>query len=256
MHAGRGQHIAAAISPGHALGAQAYHGEVRGAAANVHHQHQRLAVDALLVVQRGGDGLELKTHVLEPCRQRGLAQRVLSLLIARGVAIHKMHRPPHHHPPGHAPQRVTGLLRQHPQEEADDVLVADHLVVYRRLVLQQRTAQQALERAHQPPFGTRQVLRHRIAPKVRALVFRVEEQRRGQRRRIPLQRHHPRRPSTLAHRHRGIGSAKVDTKRDVLQKGHGRRGRETTRNAARGGWRQARRTRTAGLQGATQALRA
>ena len=66
-------------------------------------------------------------------------------LAALGIAVHKMHRPPHHHPGRHAAQLIARLLHQHAQEEADDVLVAHHLVVHRRLVLQQRTTEQALE---------------------------------------------------------------------------------------------------------------
>jgi hypothetical protein len=79
-------------------------------------------------------------------------------------------------------------LGQHAQEQADDVLVAHQRVVHRRLVLQQRTAQQAFERAHQAPFGARQVLRNGIAPKVRAMVFGIEEQRCGQGVVLALQR--------------------------------------------------------------------
>jgi hypothetical protein len=229
VHAGGGQHVTAAVLPPAALGGEPHDGEIRRAAADVHHQHHRLVRDALLVVQRGGDGLQLERHFGKPGIQRRLAQRLLRLLVTIGIPVHEVHRAPHHHPARHAAQPVACLLRQHAQEEADDVLVTHQLVVHRRLVLKQRTAQQAFERAHQTPFGPLQVLRHRIAPEVGCVVLRVEEQRRRQRRCRPLERHHARRPASHAHCHGRVGRAEVDAQGGVLQ-GGGHGGDEQTKN--------------------------
>ena len=220
MHAGGGQHIAQAVSAPHAAGAQAHHGEVRGAPANVHHQHHCLVVNALFVVQRRRNRLGLEGDVFKACIHSGLAQRIFGLLIAHGVIIHKMHRAAHHHTPRHTAQIGLRLLGQHAQEQADDVLVADQLLVHRRLVLQQRAAQQAFERTHQPAFGAFQVLRNRIPPKVRAVLFRVEEQGGGQGAGIAFERNHARCALPLAHGHGRVGGTEVDAEGDVLQESH------------------------------------
>ena len=193
MHASGGQNVAGAVGAGPALGPQAHHGEIRGAAANVHHQHQRFALDALFVIQRCGNGLQLERNVYKPSIQRRLPQGIFGLLVAHGIAIHKMHGAPQQHPARHTAQRFARRLGQHAQEQADDVLVAHQRVVHRRLVLQQRTAQQAFERAHQAPFGARQILRNGIAPVVRAMVFGIEEQRCRQGVVLALQAQHARR---------------------------------------------------------------
>jgi len=114
----------------------------------------------------------------------------------------------------HVRGRGTGLrLRargQLGQEGGDDVLEADGLAVDLGFFQQQRAAQQAFERAHQPAFGARQVLRHGIAPKVRAVVFRIEKQRRGHGQRIAFQRQRLGQPTVLPPGHGGIGGAEVD----------------------------------------------
>ena len=131
-----------------------------------------------------------------------------------------MHRAAHHHTPRHTAKIGLRLLGQHAQEQADDVLVADQLLVHRRLVLQQRAAQQAFERTHQAAFRALQVLRNRIPPKVRAVLFRVEEQGGGQGAGIAFERNHARCALPLAHGHGRVGGTEVDAEGDVLQESH------------------------------------
>ena len=129
VHAAGGQHVVPAVGQAHALRPQAHHGEVRGAAAHVHHQHGLFAVQAALVVQGRRDGFELKSHFCKPDRLRRLLQRRLRQRVARRVVVHKMHGPAHHHARGRAAQAVRGTLAQRGQKGGDDVLKADLPVV-------------------------------------------------------------------------------------------------------------------------------
>jgi len=179
VHAGGGQHIAGAVGQHHALRAQAHHGEVRCTATQVHHKHQALSREAPLVVQRRRNRLQLKRHLVKPDRLRRLLQRGLRQRVTLRVVVHKMHRPAHHHTGGRFAQRVGGAFAQRVQKGGHDVQKAHLLAVHLGFFHQQRTAQQAFERAHEPALGAAQVLRHGIAPEVCLVVFSVVKHRRG-----------------------------------------------------------------------------
>ncbi|MDT4878939.1 hypothetical protein FQZ97_1145770 [compost metagenome] len=97
VHTGGGQHVTRAVSQLHALRAQPHHGEIGRATPQVHHQHHALALQPPLVVQRGGNRLQLKRHLPETHGLRGLQQGVLRQRVALQVIVDKMHRPAHDH---------------------------------------------------------------------------------------------------------------------------------------------------------------
>ena len=145
VHAGGGQHVARTVGLRHALRPQSHHGEVGRAAADVHHQHQRLLRQPPLVVQRSGDGLELEGNVPEAGGLRSLQQRLLGLRVACGVVVDKVHWPAQHHAFGRMAQCPRGALVQLGQVGGDDVQKAHRPVVDDGAFLDERTAQQALE---------------------------------------------------------------------------------------------------------------
>ena len=221
VHAAGGQHVVQAIGQAHALRPQAHHGEVGGAAAHVHHQHRLLAVQAALVVQGCGDGLQLKSHFFKPDRLRRLLQRRLRQRVARRVVVHKMHGPAHHHARGRAAQAVRGTLAQRGQKGGDDVLKADLPVVDLGRFQQQRAAQEAFERAHQSPLGAFQVVRHGVAAKVGAQVFAVVEHGCWHGQRLAFERNQARSTAGRGPRHSRIGGAEIDAERARWGKSHG-----------------------------------
>ena len=222
VHARGGEDVLRTVPFACVLRAQAHHGEVRRTAANVHHQNAGLFAQALLIVQRCRNGLQLESHFLETCRVRGSFQRSLCLRITLGVSIHKVHGAAQHHTLRHAAHVLLRLLSHVLEEDGNDVLVTHQLAVHCRLVLQQAAAQQAFERAHQAAFFARQVLPHRITAVVRAVVFVVKEQRRGHGRCLAFQRHQLCALPGGAPCHGGVGSTKVNTQRGVRKNVHAR----------------------------------
>ena len=220
MHAGGGQHILAAVGQAHAIRTQAQDREVRGTAPQVDHQHQALARQAALVVQRGGNRLELERHLVKPDRARRLQQGLLGQGIALGVVIDEMHRPPHHHAPGCCAQGLAGALTQHPQESRDDVEEADRAVVDDGGLEQQRTAQQAFQRAHQPALGAAQVMCQRIAAEMGAALLGVVEHggRHGQR--LAFERNQTGQALVVGPGHGRVGSTEVDAERALKRRSH------------------------------------
>ncbi len=246
VHAAGGQDVVAAIAAAGLLRAQAHDGEVGGTAADVHHQHHGFLREALLVVQRGGNGLHLEIHFAQACGARGIGQGLLRLAVALGMVVHEMHGPAQHHALGQAAvQRGTRPVGHAAQEQADDVLVAHELVVHRRLFLQQRTAQQAFEGAHEPARLAVQVLGHGVAPEMGAVLVRMEEQRRGHAAGIALQRQQACGLAGGAPGHGGVGGTEIYAQRGRSGSSrHGKQrraaaplkgGRGCNENAHRGG---------------------
>jgi hypothetical protein len=104
-----------------------------------------------LVVQRRGDGLELEGHLLEAHLARGGFQRRLGLGVARRVVVDEEHRPAQHR----ARDGVAGLALGQGLEVAQvagDDLQKGHRMALAQVgaLLDQRGAQHALHRAHQP----------------------------------------------------------------------------------------------------------
>ena len=179
MHTAGSQNVLRAICLVHVLRAQTHHGEVRSTTANVHDQHNRLFAQTLLIVQRCGNGFELKADLTQTRGLRRRCKRLLRLAITLGVSIDKVHWTAQHHALRQlAIQRSTCLICNALEKNGNDVLVTDQLVVHRRLLLQQGATQQAFERTHQAPLFALQVLRHGITAKVCAVLFGVEKYRR------------------------------------------------------------------------------
>ena len=231
VHAAGGQDVVAAVAAAGLLGPQAHDGEVGGTAADVHHQHHGFLREALLVVQRGGDGLHLEIHFAQACGARGVGQGLLGLAVALGMVIHEVHGPAQHHALGQAPvQRGTRPVGHAAKEQSDHILVADQLVVHGRLFLQQRAAQQALERAHEPARLAIQVLGHGVAPEMRAVLIRMEEQRRGHAAGIAFQRQQACGLAGHAPGHGGVGGTEIYAQRG--RRGSSRHGKRRRATAA------------------------
>jgi hypothetical protein len=121
-HAGVGEHIGAAICARVPLGTETHNREIRRAAAHVDDERDFLSPHALLIVEGGSDGLELKRHVRKADGAGDVAQRVLSLAVARRVAVDKMHGSPVHNvgerahqpPPRPAPSQARDSRRSPP----------------------------------------------------------------------------------------------------------------------------------------------
>ena len=92
VHPVVGEDVVLAIEPGCALRPDAHHREVRGAAADVGHQHQLLARHGPFVVEGGGDRLVLELQLLEPHRTRRRLERRLRLRVAGRIVVHEEHR--------------------------------------------------------------------------------------------------------------------------------------------------------------------
>ena len=188
VHTRGGQNVRAAIGLLPALWPQAHHRKVRGTTPQVHHQHGALFRQALFVVQRGRNRFQLKRHLVKTHRLHGLAQGGFGLCIALRVVVHKMHGPAHHHAARCAAQVQCSAFTQSGQKGADDVLKTDLLVLDLRGLQEQRAAQQAFERAHQPAFSAFHVMPDGIPPKVGGLVFGVVEHGGGHGQGLALQR--------------------------------------------------------------------
>ena len=222
VHAACGQHVVGPVAAAAgALRPQAHHREVGRAATNVGHQHQAFALDAALVVKRCGNGLQLKADVAQACGLGGIQQHLLRQCIAFGVVVHKVHGAAQHHVAGGLAGLALGTFMQLGQKRRNDFLVAHGLAVDLGFLQQQRTAQQAFERAHQPPLGARQVLRHGISAKVGAAVLRIEKDGRGQRRGSALQLQRAHLVPFGAPCCRRVGSAKVNAQGGGVNGAHG-----------------------------------
>ena len=73
--------------------AQAQDGDIQRAAAKIEDQSGLRAGQALLIIQRRGNRLQLKRHPGKTGLVGALAQRIFGALIEGGVGI-ELHRPP------------------------------------------------------------------------------------------------------------------------------------------------------------------
>ncbi len=89
MHAACGEDICLPVDAAGALGRQADHGEIRGAAADIGDDGELFVVDRLLIVEGGGDGLELELDMLEPLPADRRFELALGLAIGGIVVVDK-----------------------------------------------------------------------------------------------------------------------------------------------------------------------
>ena len=179
--------------------------------------------DPALVVERGGDGLELEGDVGEALRPGGRLQLVLRGLVGGIVLVDEADRPAEHHVAqrhGRLARRLRPLrlglelfpqMREEPADQLDEG--QPHAPDLRRL-LHQRGAEHRFQRPHEPTLGAVDIFEDGGAAEIGLAVFQGEEQRRGQGRRLALDRQKPRPGIVAAPRpgkaERGIGGAEIE----------------------------------------------
>ena len=225
-----GQDVVTTLQPRCALRPHAHHRKVRGAAADVGHQHQLFLLSVLLVVEGRRNRLKLERHVGEAHGTRSGFQRSLRRRVPLRFVVHEKHRAAHHHLVQGLAAGLLGQAAQVAQVAGDDVEVLHaQAVTHLGCLVHQGRAQDALHRAHQAPFvaldvglhggppeGARQaVVEMGAAPGAGRQVIGIGaiEHRRGHGQVLALQRHqaHPRPLGQRARDGDGrIGGAEVD----------------------------------------------
>ena len=188
MHAVIGQDIRATVGFDRKLRRHTHHREVGGAATHVGNQRDFLGPNTLLVMQRGGDWLELECDGLESRILGSRCKLRLRLGVGGGIVIDKEGRPPDHHLDRRMPQFNGRRVTQETQELRDDFgeRIAPQLDLC--LFFVECRPEQTLDRAQQASVIAIQVTLHGLAAKGRPVVVKTEEQRRRNRRGALLQR--------------------------------------------------------------------
>ena len=78
------------------LRSDAHDGKIGRAAPDVSRQHDLFGVHAPFVVERGGNRLVLKEHLVESDLPRRRVERRLRRCVARRVVVDEVHRPAQH----------------------------------------------------------------------------------------------------------------------------------------------------------------
>ncbi len=172
-----------------------------------------LALDPAFVVEGGGDGFQFEGHLVEAGGTGGGFQGGLGGGVAAGVLVDEMHRPAHDHAARACAQHGFCTGAQLGQETGNDVAKGNRLAMHGGALVDERAAQQALERPHQPAFIARQVTLHGGAAERRAAVLVGEEQRGGQGGGAVFERQHAAAAIRQRHGHGRVGGAEVDADR-------------------------------------------
>ena len=159
---------------------QAHQRKVGRAAADVGDQHQLFALQRRFIGEGGGDRFELEGDIRESRAARDFFQGALGQLVGSGIFIHEKHRAAEHGLREIAAGSLFGALLERADELRQQVAVAQRTPQHLGLAIDQRRAEQALERAHQPAFAAFQVSRQRRAAEMDGIFLGVEEYRRGQ----------------------------------------------------------------------------
>ena len=162
-------------SSGHAAGNRPQDREIRRAAADVGHQHQLLALDARLVVERGGNRFVLEHHLTQARIVGRGGERALGLGVALSVAVDEVHRPPDHRPGRQRAAVAARAFQQVAQVSGHDIGVA-HRPPRRncRGLADQVRTQDALDRAHQAPVAAVDIGGDRRIAEAHAAVGAIE----------------------------------------------------------------------------------
>ncbi len=151
VHAVVGEDVGLAVDGAGALGTDADEGEVGGAATDVGHEHLLLAGGALLVVEGGRDRLVLELDLGEAGTAGGTAQSGFGLRVAHRVVVDEEHRPADHRAPDRPAGGRLGAALEVAEIGRDDVDEAHRPAgADVGALLDQRAAEDALHRAHQP----------------------------------------------------------------------------------------------------------
>jgi len=169
-----------------ALARDAHHREVRGAAADVGDQRDLLGLDALLIVERGGDRLELEGDLRKTCRSRRGFELALRLGVGLGIVIDKECGAAEHHTGRRRSEIFAGRRAQEAQERGNDVAEAQALAPDLGLFLEQPGAEHALDGAQITARLVCDKAIERIVAVGRRMVVEIEEQGCRHRRRTTL----------------------------------------------------------------------
>ena len=204
-----GQNIAGPVGLAGQRGAEPNQGKIGGAAADIDHQGQFFPFQAGFKIERGGDRLELKPHLVETDFQGNLGQGRFSQAVSYFVVIDKVNRPAEDQVRQPARGMRLGHFLQMRQELADDLTVGHRLAADKGGLPQKLAAQQTLQRAHQAAFAAFLVFRQRLPAKGRGALLRVVKDR--GRNRIPavLQGHQEGLPF-IDQANGGIGGSEID----------------------------------------------
>ena len=183
--------------------------EIGGSAADVDDEREFLARHLPLVVEGGGDRLELELDVAEAAPERRRLELPLRLAVGGGIAVDEVDRPAEHDVVDRPADMGLEALLEIEEERADDVGEGDRMGLDAGLFLDQRRAQHAFQRAQQPAFDIVGIAGDRGAAETGAVVLEIEEDGARHRHLAILQRDQPR-PSVVDEADRRIGRAKVD----------------------------------------------
>ena len=209
MNAAIGEDVALAVSLAAPLRRHAHDREVRGAATDVDDQHQLLARHLLLIIERRCNRLVLERDVPEALLARDLLQCGLRLGIGRVVLVDEAHRAAEHDLIDLLAEPGFDLRFQMREEEAENAGERHRLLADVGLLVDQRGAENALQRAHEAAVMAGQVALDCAAPELHAVILEIEEHRARQGAMLPLQRDQLC-GGVIAEADRGVRSAEVD----------------------------------------------
>ena len=175
VHAARGEDVVTPLGFFGPRGRQAHQRKVGSTAADVGDQHQLFAVDLRLVVEGGGNRLELEGDVLEAHGTGHVGQRVLRQLVGLRIVVDKENGTTEHGRREFAAGRLLGAAFHFANELGQQHAKWQGAATHFRLAIDETGAQQAFQRAHQTPLVTGQITGQRRAAKTDFLVFRIEE---------------------------------------------------------------------------------
>ena len=170
---------------------QAQHRQVGCAAADVEDQHDLFPRQTLFIIQRGGDGFELKLNIAKAAGTGNLFQHGLRCGIACRIVIDEMHRPAKHRL-CQTGMRGIQTRAQMGDETLHDIAKGDGAVAHNGAVIDQPRSQRGFQPTHQAAFIALQIGGQRGAAEIGGQTIGVKEYGRRQRDLIPFQRDQPR----------------------------------------------------------------
>ena len=173
--AARGEDVVAPLGLPGPFWRQAHQRKVGRTAADVGDQHQLFPGDLRLVVEGGGNRLELEGDVLEADGTGHIGQRVLRQLVGLRIVVDKENGTAEHGRREFAACRLLRAAFHFADELRQQHTEWQRTSAHFRLAIDEAGAQQAFQRTHQTAFVTGQITGQRRAAKTDFLVFRIEE---------------------------------------------------------------------------------
>lgn len=186
-HAGRREHVVAAVRPVAASRPDADDREIARAAADVGDQHQLLARHGLFIVMGGRNGFVGKGDIAEASLARHALQHFLRARIRPVVVVDEAHRAPHHDRGDLLAGERLGLLLEVLQKDLDHLGERHLAAAETGLLVDQGRTQDGLQRPHQATLGVIDIGRDGgLAQQHPALGLLVEEDRAREQRIVAL----------------------------------------------------------------------